>query len=59
MSAILRRVARLEDQFEIQLSGRPKTTLRLLVSLPWKGPANLATSTCMRMLNPGGGVTEV
>lgn len=33
--------------------------MRLIISLPWKGPLNLAASTCTRTLNPGGGITEV
>jgi len=50
MRAILRRVGRLEDRFETQLSGKPKVALRIMISLPWKGPVNLATSTCTRFV---------
>jgi len=58
MKAIVRRVGRLEDRFPINSSGKPKVALRIFVSLPWKGPANLATSTCTRMLNAAGGIIE-
>jgi len=58
MKAIVRRVGRLEDRYAINSSGKVKVALRILVSLPWKAPANLATSTCTRMLNAAGGVIE-
>jgi len=58
MKTILRRVGRLEERFAINSSGDPKVALRILVSLPWKSPASLATSTCTRMLNTAGGVIE-
>jgi len=57
MKPILRRVGRLEDCQAIS-SGKPKPGVRLIVSLPWKGPANLATSTCLRYLRAGC-ITEV
>ena len=50
---------RLADRFAINSSGRPRIGVRAIASLPWKGPLNLATSTCRRTLNPGGGITEV
>jgi len=57
MKPILRRVGKLEVRHA--LSGKPRSQLRLLISLPWKGPANLATSTCKRSLNAAGGLIEV
>jgi len=58
MKAIVRRVGRLEDRYAINSSGKPKVALRIFVSLPWKGPANLATSTYTRVLNDTGGLIE-
>ena len=57
MKPIIRRVGRLEDRYAL-VAGEPKTCLRLIVSLPWKGPANLATSTCTRTNYAGRGVFE-
>jgi hypothetical protein len=56
---IARRVGRLESrhQFNSGLASRPR--LRLIVSLPWKRPAELATSTCKRTLQPDYGLTEL
>jgi hypothetical protein len=54
-----RRVGRLEDRFAINSSGKPRVGFRLIISLPWKGPLNLATSTCQRTLNPEGAITEI
>ena len=51
MRTILRRVGRLEDRHGA--AGKPQKSLRLIVALPWKGPANLATSTCRRSLGSG------
>ena len=53
-----RRVGWLEERYETQLSGEPKVALRILISLPWKGPPNLATSSCTRTLNTAGGLIE-
>jgi hypothetical protein len=58
VKAILRRVGLLEERYETQLSGKPQNRLRLVVSLSWKGPASLATSTCQRYLR-GGFLTEL
>jgi hypothetical protein len=59
MKAIVRRVGRLEDRFAINSSGKLRVGVRAIISLPWKGPLSLATSTCRRTLNPGGAVTEI
>jgi len=59
MKTILRRVGILEDRFAINSPGRPRVTVRAIIHSPWKGPLNLATSTCRRTLNPGGGITEI
>jgi len=59
MKAIVRRVGILEDRFAITSSGRPRVTVRVIIHSPWKGPLNLATSTCRRTLNPGGGIIEI
>jgi hypothetical protein len=59
MKAILRRVDRLEDQFQTQLSGKPKSSLRIIVARGESGAANLATSTCTRRLNNSGGLIEI
>ena len=50
MKAIVRRVGRLEDRF--QLSGKPKSSLRIIVALAGS-EANLATSTCTRYVRDG------
>jgi hypothetical protein len=44
MKAIVRRVGRLEDRFETQLSGKPKSSLRIIVTRAGSRAANLATS---------------
>jgi hypothetical protein len=59
MKTILRRVGRLEDRYAAHLSDKPQVAVRLLISYPWKGALNLATSTCQRTLNAGGAVTEI
>jgi hypothetical protein len=59
MKTILRRVGRLEDRVAITASGRPRVIIRAIINSPWKGPLNLATSTCRRTLNPGGCITEI
>ncbi|MGD1074086.1 MAG: hypothetical protein ABSB15_28595 [Bryobacteraceae bacterium] len=59
MKAIVRRVARLEDRYAINSSGKLRIGVRAIISFPWKGPLSLATSTCRRTLNPGGAVTEI
>ena len=56
MKAIVRRVGRLEDRF--QLSGKPKSSLRIIVTRAGSGATNLATSTCTRRLNNNGGLIE-
>jgi hypothetical protein len=48
MKAILRRVVRLEDRFETQLSDKAKSSVRIIVTLAGSEPASLATSTCTR-----------
>jgi hypothetical protein len=53
MKTILRRVGRLEDQFETQLSGKPKSSLRIIVTRAGSEPANLVTSTCTRYVRDG------
>jgi hypothetical protein len=53
MKAILRRVVRLEDQFETQLSGEPKSSLWIIVIRAGSEPANLGTSTCTRYVRDG------
>ena len=58
MKTIHRRLGRLEGGYAIGYSGWPKPGFRIIVSLPWKGPANLATSRCRRTLR-GGCITEV
>ena len=58
MKAIVRRVGRLEDRFQTQLSGKPKSNLRIIVTRAGSG-ANLATSTCTRRLNNTGGLIEI
>ncbi len=58
MKAIARRVGRLEDRFQTQLSGKPKSNLRIIVARGESGAANLATSTCTRRLNKAGGLIE-
>jgi hypothetical protein len=50
---------RLEDRFETQLSGKPKSSLRIIVARGESGAANLATSTCTRRLNNAGGLIEI
>ena len=47
MRAIVRRVGRLEDRFQTQLAGKPKSSLRIIVTRAGS-EANLATSTCTR-----------
>jgi hypothetical protein len=59
MKAIVRRLGRLEDRFAINSSGKLRVGVRAIISLPWKGPLNWATSTCQRTLTPGGAVTEI
>ena len=59
MRAIVRRVGRLEDRFQTQLSGKPKSSLRIIVTRAGSGAANLATSTCTRRLNNTGGLIEI
>ncbi|MGA2715627.1 MAG: hypothetical protein ABSG41_21215 [Bryobacteraceae bacterium] len=58
MRAILRRVGRLEDRFALDSSGKPRLGVRVIVGLPWKGAANLAKSTCRRLLRAGG-ITDI
>jgi hypothetical protein len=58
MKAIVRRVGRLEDRFQTQLSGKPKSSLRIIVTRAGSGATNLATSTCTRRLNNNGGLIE-
>jgi hypothetical protein len=58
MKAIVRRVGRLEDRFQTQLSGKPKNSLRIIVTRAGSGPASLATSTCTRYVRDGE-LTEV
>ena len=53
MKAIVRRVGRLEDRFQTQLSGKPKSSLRIIVTLAGSAAANLATSTCTRYVRDG------
>jgi hypothetical protein len=53
MKAIARRVGRLEDRFQTQLSGKPKSNLRIIVARGESGAANLATSTCTRYVRDG------
>ena len=53
MKAIVRRVGRLEDRFQTQLSGRSKSSLRIIVTRAGSEPANLATSTCTRYVRDG------
>jgi hypothetical protein len=57
LRTIRRRLGRLEYRFQTELSGKPKVSLRIPLSSPWKGPANLATSTCRRQLWAGS-ITE-
>jgi hypothetical protein len=52
MKAIVRRVGRLEDRFQTQLSGKPKSSLRIIVTRAGS-EANLTTSTCMRYVRDG------
>jgi hypothetical protein len=59
MKAIVRRVGRLEDRFQTQLAGKPKSSLRIIVARGENGAANLATSTCTRRLNNSGGLIEI
>jgi hypothetical protein len=59
MKAIVRRVGRLEDRFQTQLSGKPKSSLRIIVTRGESGTANLATLTCTRRLNNTGGLIEI
>jgi hypothetical protein len=53
MKAIVRRVGRLEERFETQLSGKPKSGLRIIVTRAGSEAANLATSTCTRYVRDG------
>ena len=53
MKAILRRVGRLEDQFETRLSDKAKSSVRIIVTLAGSEPASLATSTCTRHVRAG------
>jgi hypothetical protein len=53
MKAIVRRVGRLEDRFQTQLSGKPKSSLRIIVTRAGSEPANLVTSTCPRYVRDG------
>jgi hypothetical protein len=53
MKAIVRRVGRLEDRFENQLSGKSKSSLRIIVTRAGSEPANLVTSTCTRYVRDG------
>jgi hypothetical protein len=59
MKTVLRRVGRLEERYAVNSSGKLRVGVRVIVSLPWKGPLSWATSTCRRTLNPGGAVTEI
>jgi hypothetical protein len=52
MKAIVRRVGRLEDRFETQLSGKLNSGLRIIVTRAGSD-ANLATSTCTRYVRDG------
>jgi hypothetical protein len=52
-AAILRRVGRLEERYESELSGKPKQRLRVVVTFAGGEFANLATSTCQRYLGGG------
>jgi hypothetical protein len=53
MKAIVRRVGRLEDRFQTQLSGKPNSSLRIIVTRAGSEPANLVTSTCTRYVRDG------
>jgi hypothetical protein len=53
MKAIVRRVGRLEDRFETQLSGKPTSSLRIIVTRAGSEPANLVMSTCARYVRDG------
>jgi hypothetical protein len=53
MRTILKRVIRLEDRYETQLSGRCPVGLRFVVTFAGKGPLNLAKSRCRRTLCDG------
>jgi hypothetical protein len=57
MRAIVRRVGRLENRYETQLSGKPKEPLRIIITRAAKH-ADLATSTCQRYFRDGN-LTEV
>jgi hypothetical protein len=59
MTAILRRVGKLEERYSVNASGKPRVVVRAIISFPWKGPLNWSASTCQRRLNPGGAVTEI
>lgn len=59
MKAILTRVGRLERQHANNSSGELRVAVRCIISTPWKGPLNLAASSCRRLLNPGGRVNEI
>lgn len=59
MRMIARRVGRLENQHRSNRSSASRPGLRVIVSLPWKGSANLATSTCQRTLHADYGLTEL
>jgi hypothetical protein len=52
MRAIVRRVGRLEDRFQTQLAGKPKSSLRIIVTRAGS-EANLSTSTCERYVRDG------
>ena len=53
MKAIVRRVVRLEDQFDTRLSDKAKSSVRIIVTLAGSEPASLATSTCTRHVRAG------
>jgi hypothetical protein len=59
MKTIVRRVGRLEDRYQTQLSGKPKSSLRVIVARGESGTANMASSTCTRRLNNTGGLIEI
>jgi hypothetical protein len=55
---IARRVDRLESWQQLS-SSQARSSVHVIVSLPWRGPANLATSTRQRTLHAGYGPTEL
>jgi hypothetical protein len=50
MTAILRRVGKLEERYAVNASGKLRVGVRAIISFPWKGPLNWSASTATSAL---------